>query len=106
MQPRNLADARRFNPDKMVKSSLFQTERLFYDLYCLEPGQSQKVHSHAASDKVYLVLEGQPHVTIGDEERQLSPNDAVLAAAGQPHGVRNASQQRVVLLVTTTPPPV
>ena len=91
MQTQNLKDARRFSPDKMVKASLFQTERLFYDLYCLEPGQAQKVHSHANSDKVYLVLEGIARVTIGDEAREMAPEDCALAPAGVAHGVRNAS---------------
>lgn len=105
MQTRNLRESRRFAPEKMVKAGLFATERLYYDLYCLEPGQAQKVHSHAGSDKVYLVLEGRAMVAIGDEERELAPDECVLAAAGQPHGVRNASSERVVLLVVTTPPP-
>jgi mannose-6-phosphate isomerase-like protein (cupin superfamily) len=105
MQTRNLREARRFAAEKMVKAGLFATERLYYDLYCLEPGQAQKVHSHAGSDKVYLVLEGRAMIAIGDEERELVPDEAVLAAAGQPHGVRNATPSRVVLLVVTTPPP-
>jgi mannose-6-phosphate isomerase-like protein (cupin superfamily) len=89
----------------MVKAGLFATGRLYYDLYCLRPGQAQKVHSHAGSDKVYLVLEGRATITVGDEERDLSPNQCVLAEAGTPHGVRNSSDEDVVLLVVTTPPP-
>ena len=105
MQTRNLREARRFAADKMVKSGLFATERLYYDLYCLEPGQAQKVHSHASSDKVYLVLEGRATIAVGAEERELGPDEAALAPAGQPHGVRNATGERIVLLVVTTPPP-
>ena len=58
MDKKRLSEARRFDGDKMVKSSIFATPRLFYDLYCLGPGQAQKVHSHASSDKVYLVVSG------------------------------------------------
>lgn len=105
MEIKKLLELRRFSEEKMVKASLFATSRLYYDLYCLEPGQSQKVHSHEGSDKVYLLLEGKVIATIGDEERELSPNEAVLAAAGQPHGVKNTSLERAVLLVVTTPPP-
>jgi mannose-6-phosphate isomerase-like protein (cupin superfamily) len=106
MQIQRLDDARRFAPDKMVKAGLFATPRLYYDLYCLSPGQAQKVHSHSGSDKVYLVLEGSAMVTVGDEDRALHANECVLAQAGASHGVRNDTQENVVLLVVTTPPPL
>jgi quercetin dioxygenase-like cupin family protein len=104
MDTRTLRELRRFSADKMQKVSVFQSERLFYDLYCLEPGQAQKVHSHAGSDKVYLVVEGRATIALGGEERELGPDEAVLCPAGVPHGVRAA--ERAVLLVVTTPPPV
>ena len=106
MDTRTLRLLRRFAADKMQKISVFQTGRLFYDLYCLEPGQAQKVHAHPGSDKVYLVLEGRAAITLGDEERELAADEAVLCAAGVPHGARNLSEERAVLLVVTTPPPV
>ncbi|MCZ6823318.1 MAG: cupin domain-containing protein, partial [Deltaproteobacteria bacterium] len=52
------AAAHRFSSEKMQKVGLFSSERFFLDLYCLEPGQSQKPHAHDGSDKVYLVVEG------------------------------------------------
>jgi mannose-6-phosphate isomerase-like protein (cupin superfamily) len=105
MELKNLHNVERFQADKMVKASIFATDKLFYDLYCLEAGQSQKVHSHDGSDKVYLLLDGSVIVTIGDEEKTIEPHDAVLAPAGVPHGVRNDSGEKAVLLVVTTPPP-
>ncbi len=89
----------------MRKNGLFASPRLFYDLYCLLPGQSQKVHSHEDSDKVYYVLEGTGHFTVSDEKRDLTEGHAVLAPAGEPHGVRNDTQENLVLLVTMAPPP-
>ncbi len=106
MQTGNVRAAQKFSADKMVKANLFQTERLYYDVYCLEPGQAQKVHSHAGCDKVYLVLAGRAIVTIGTEERELGPDEAALAPAGVPHGIRNAAPvERLSALVVTTPPP-
>jgi mannose-6-phosphate isomerase-like protein (cupin superfamily) len=105
MDVRQLGAARRFAPEKMVKASVCATPRLFYDVYCLLPGQAQKVHAHAASDKVYLVLSGRARVTLGDEEADLGPEEAVLCPAGSPHGVANRSDEPVALLVVTTPPP-
>ena len=47
-----------FQPDKMQKINLFESVRMFCDVYCLEPGQEQTVHSHEGNDKLYFVLEG------------------------------------------------
>ena len=105
MEVKRLADARRFAAEKLAKTSVFATERLFYDVYGLEPGQAQKVHSHAASDKVYLVLDGAARVTLGAEEQELAAGEAVLCPAGVAHGVMNSGAARCALLVVTTPPP-
>ena len=89
----------------MQKNALFDSERLFYDLYCLLPGQSQKVHAHEGSDKVYYVLRGTGRFTVGGEERDLGNGHAVIARAGEQHGVRNETGGDLILLVTMAPRP-
>ena len=42
MEVRNIRSERRFSTEKMQKVNLFETERMFADIYCLEPGQEQK----------------------------------------------------------------
>jgi len=100
-----LAEHAKFQADKMAKVALATTPRAQLDLYCLEPGQSQKVHSHDDQDKVYVVLEGHGRVTVGAEQYALAPGEAVVATAGVPHGVSNDSAARLVLLVFVCPPP-
>jgi mannose-6-phosphate isomerase-like protein (cupin superfamily) len=95
----------RFSPEGMQKVGLFETDRFFCDLYCLLPGQAQKVHVHQGSDKVYLVLQGRARVRVGDEEQELTPGQAALAPAGDPHGVRNATGEPVTLFVVMAPKP-
>ena len=94
-----------FSEEKMKKNSLFDSPHLFYDAYCLLPGQSQKVHAHDGSDKVYYVLRGTGRFTVGDEEENLGEGHAVIARAGVPHGVRNETREDLVLLVTMAPRP-
>ena len=48
-----------YDPVKMGKATLFQSERLLVGLNCFEPGQEHKLHAHAGMDKVYHVLEGE-----------------------------------------------
>jgi mannose-6-phosphate isomerase-like protein (cupin superfamily) len=94
-----------FSEEKMKKNGLFDSPHLFYDAYCLLPGQSQKVHAHEGSDKVYYVLSGTGRFTVGAEEEDLGEGQAVIARAGAPHGVRNETQEDLVLLVTMAPRP-
>jgi mannose-6-phosphate isomerase-like protein (cupin superfamily) len=105
LETKRILEAAAFSEEKMKKNALFDSERMFCDLYCLRPGQSQKVHAHDASDKVYQVLRGTGHFTIGEEEADLEAGHAVIARAGEPHGVRNASEEDLVLLVVMAPKP-
>ena len=101
----NVKDSIAFKTDKLNKVSLFDTDKFFCDVYCFEPGHSQKVHSHDGSDKIYYVLEGKGKVTVGSEEKELSENEITLAPAGQDHGVVNHTEQKLVMLVFMAPKP-
>jgi len=105
MQRVVVASRARFAADKMQKVALFESGRFFCDLYCLAPGQSQRVHSHAGSDKVYYVLSGCATIQVGDEVEDVESGVAVLAPAGFPHGVDNRSAGSATLLVFMAPPP-
>ncbi len=94
-----------FSADRMAKIALAATPRVHLDLYALEPGQSQKVHTHDDQDKVYVVLEGRGRVTVGAVEETLEAGEAIVAPAGAAHGVTNDSGARLLLLVLVSPPP-
>jgi quercetin dioxygenase-like cupin family protein len=99
------ASARRFAAQKLQKVPLFAGANLYLDLYCMEPGQSQRPHAHTDSAKVYLVLEGLACATLGDQEVSLCAGEAVMAAPGEHHGIRNDSAERAVVLTFMAPPP-
>jgi mannose-6-phosphate isomerase-like protein (cupin superfamily) len=94
-----------FSAEKLKKVNLFDTDRMFCDVYGLEPGQEQAGHAHAGSDKIYFVISGQGTFSIGDEQRTLGAGHAVLAPAGASHAVRNPGPQRLTLLVFMAPKP-
>jgi len=71
METRNVNSERRFSAEKMQKVNLFETERMFADIYCLEPGQEQRRHAHSGADKIYFVIEGTGRFHIGEDERDL-----------------------------------
>jgi quercetin dioxygenase-like cupin family protein len=101
----NLSDYHQFSSEKMKKNNLFQTPRFFCDTYCFEPGQEQKGHIHGEQDKVYLVLEGQGTFQVGAEIQVLGPGQGTMAQAGEEHGVKNHTDQRLKVLVFVAPNP-
>jgi mannose-6-phosphate isomerase-like protein (cupin superfamily) len=94
-----------FSTEKMRKINLFETKNFFCDVYCLEPGQEQKVHAHDEEDKIYYVLAGRGSFVVGDETRELGERHIVMAPAGSAHGVKNTGGERLTLLVFMTPNP-
>jgi len=102
---KNALAAAAFSSEKMKKVNLFDTDRMFCDVYGLNPGQEQTAHAHAASDKVYFVLDGIGRFRVGGEDRDAGTGEAVLAPAGAPHGVRNPGPGQLTLLVFMAPKP-
>ena len=94
-----------FAAEKMKKVNLFDTERMFCDVYCFKPGQEQTPHLHKDSDKVYYILRGKGLGGVGKEEKELSEGDIALAPSGSEHSVKNLGPDRLVLLVFMAPKP-
>ena len=103
MDFQSLIGARRFDEAKYQKVSLFETPQTAMDVYCLLPGQSQKLHSHKETDKYYVVWEGRATVQIGSEVRELGPGEAALARPGVEHAISNRGPDPVVALVFQAP---
>ena len=105
MDAKHVFSHQAFNEQKMQKVNLFETVRMFCDLYCFEPGQEQKTHTHAGADKIYYVLEGRGTFYIGGESRELGEHTVVMAPADAEHGVVNTGHERLTLLVYMAPKP-
>ncbi len=101
----NLDDIQEFSKEKMKKHNLFQSQRFFCDVYCLESGQEQKGHVHADQDKVYLVIEGTGTFRVGQEAQVLGVGQGTMAPAGEEHGVMNQTDKRLRVLVFMAPNP-
>jgi mannose-6-phosphate isomerase-like protein (cupin superfamily) len=101
----DVSQHKHFSPEKFQKVNLFETYRMFCDIYCFEPGQEQTPHKHQEADKIYYVLEGTGLVQIGSEQRQLLPGMAAHAGSGEEHAVRNPGPDRLVVLVFMAPHP-
>jgi quercetin dioxygenase-like cupin family protein len=105
MERRKLADLIAFDPARMAKHRLFETDRTLTDLYCLDPGQEQLVHVHEASDKVVVVMAGRVLATVGDDSGEVAQYETVLCPAGEKHAFKNLGPDPAVLLVFLGPRP-
>jgi quercetin dioxygenase-like cupin family protein len=101
---RSIADLAEFSDQKPFKADLFVSPKLFVGLNCFQRGQTQGVHVHAESDKLYLVLSGKARMVVGEETREVGEGTVVWAPADLPHGVAEALEP-TVMLVAMAPPP-
>ncbi len=94
-----------YHPQKIGKSTLFQSERILVGLNAFEPGQEQALHSHAGMDKVYHVLAGEGLFLLQDREIPMKAGVMLIAPEGVPHGIRNTGTQRLLVLAILAPAP-
>jgi len=94
-----------WRPDKMGKSTIFESPRLLVGLNAFEPGQSHALHAHAGMDKVYQVVEGDGVFLLEGRELPMKAGDLLVAPEGVPHGVRNTGQGRLLVLAILAPAP-
>lgn len=100
----HLLERAAFRADAMTKVDCFRSNRLLVGLNCFEPGQRQSVHTHADADKFYLVLSGKATFVVGKQHIAAGPGDLIVAPAGIPHGVADATERTIVLMVMAPPP--
>jgi mannose-6-phosphate isomerase-like protein (cupin superfamily) len=105
MDVKSVTDARRFSAEKMVKVSLFESEKMFCDVYGIAKDQEQKPHSHDGSDKIYYVIEGCGLFKVGGDLRAVGEKNVVYVPAGVEHSVKNDGGGNLTLLVFMCPHP-
>jgi mannose-6-phosphate isomerase-like protein (cupin superfamily) len=77
-------------------------------MWCLEPGQEVFLHRHANADDVWICLEGDAGLYFAGEGREIPIRKgmAILARAGETHGMRNTGKERFVFIGIAAPVPV
>ena len=105
MDVKGVFDHRKFSPDKLTKVPLFESEKMFCDVYGVSPGQEQKAHVHDDCDKIYYVIEGCGIFRVAGETREVGEKNVVYVPAGAEHSVKNDSGGNLTLLVMMTPHP-
>jgi quercetin dioxygenase-like cupin family protein len=94
-----------YRPDKMGKSTLFESERILVGLNAFEPGQEHALHAHPGMDKVYLVLDGSGAFLLEGRTIPMQAGVMLVAPQGIPHGIRNTGEDRLLVLAILAPGP-
>ena len=69
----------------------------------MAPGGLTEIHSHDSSEQFHYVLKGEVTITSPDGNLKLTEGRACWAAAGEPHGMMNETDQDNIYLVFTAP---
>jgi mannose-6-phosphate isomerase-like protein (cupin superfamily) len=69
----------------------------------LAPGQATERHYHAATEELYVVLEGTGEIEVEGDRREVAPGEAVLIAPGAWHRIR-AGGSELRFLCCCAPP--
>ncbi len=102
---KHLAGLAEFSSQKMAKTNIARGDTLLAGLNCFEPGQEHAAHAHAGQDKLYVVLEGDAEIQVGDDTQLVSAGGGAFAPSGVVHSVRNRGEKRLVVLAVLAPPP-
>lgn len=94
-----------YSPQKMGKSTIFESPQLLVGVNAFEPGQEHVLHAHAGQDKVYYVVEGSGLFLLDGRELSMQAGDLLVAPENIPHGVRNTGPDRLLVLAVLAPAP-
>jgi mannose-6-phosphate isomerase-like protein (cupin superfamily) len=87
---------------------VYTSDKSLGAMWCLEPGQEVFLHLHPNADDVWICLEGDAGVYFAGDGKEIPirAGSAILARAGEVHGMRNTGKDRFVFIGIAAPVPV
>jgi quercetin dioxygenase-like cupin family protein len=101
----DLRDLVGFDPNEPARTDVFESERLWSELVCLERNQQLGPLSDPDSDAVFLIVAGEVVVQVNGRRKRLGQWSVALAPEGSEVSLTNASPDPAVVLVVAAPPP-
>ena len=105
MKVKNLRELVRFSSKEPVQASVFETERLWSELICLERNQQVGPMEDPVSEVLCTVVAGEVVVQLDRARKRVSQWAVVLVPAETQLFVTNASDEPAVVMLTAAPPP-
>jgi quercetin dioxygenase-like cupin family protein len=94
-----------YDPERMGKTTLFESDRILVGLNSFEPGQEHRLHAHSWMDKVYHVLAGRGVFLLEGREAAMESGMMLIAPEGVLHGIRNTGTERLLVMAILAPSP-
>jgi glyoxylate utilization-related uncharacterized protein len=105
MKTRRVTDLVHFDDEDARTEVLYETERLFTQVVCVQGSQGLGPMSDPVAEGVVLVLAGEIAAQIGKARARMTQWETALVPAGEPLTLRNASPEPSVVLLVLAPPP-
>lgn len=105
MEHRDLRELVRFSEIGPHHATLFESERLWSEVVCLDRAQELGPVADPDSDGLLVLLAGEVAVQVGRGRKRLRQWGSVLVPAGSDLTIRNASIEPAVILLVAAPPP-
>lgn len=102
---KSLEDIAQFNPRFFVRRRIFSTDSMHFNIYCIEPGQSNPLHKHSGSDEICYFVQGTGDVIVGDEIAAVQPGDSVHIPKDVGHEIINTGTERMIVVLAQSPLP-
>jgi quercetin dioxygenase-like cupin family protein len=105
VETRDIRDLVHFSEVGPTRSDLFEGERLWAEVICLEPNQQVGPMGDPAADAMFVIVAGEAVLQLDRSRKRLKQWEAALAPAGAEVTVTSASPDPTVVLVVAAPPP-
>jgi hypothetical protein len=105
VEERDLRDLVRFEEGGPSHVPLFETDRLWSEVVCLDRNQSLGPISDRDSDAIVVVVTGKVVVQVDRGRKRREQWEAALAPAGSELSITNATGEPAVVLLVAAPPP-
>lgn len=105
MEARDLRDLVQFEEEGHSHQTLFETDRLWSEVVCLDTNQALGPISDFDSDAIVLVVTGKVVTQVDRSRKRQEQWETTLVRAGSELTITNASEDPAVVLLAVAPPP-
>jgi quercetin dioxygenase-like cupin family protein len=105
MDARDLRDLVDFDEHGPRHATLYETDRLWSEVVCLDRNQGLGPISDRDSDALLLVVSGKVVVQIDRSRKRREQWETTLVPAGSELSIANATEDPAVVLIVAAPPP-
>lgn len=98
-------DIKEFRAEGFVRKRIFQTENLYFNIYCIDVGQKNPLHKHPISDEVLYFIEGEGKCVAGEKVYQVKGRTTILVPKDIPHSIVNTGNTPMLCVLVQAPLP-